>query len=87
MFTLELQATSEWKERVPAGSDDFLCKLWSVEHPTEGSRAKAVQWADLDRDAFFNAEFVIGHRGNALLKSQVLHSVSAAAHILRQKFK
>jgi hypothetical protein len=38
-----------------------------------------MQLADLNRNALFNAEFVVSHSGNTLLKSQVLHSVSAAA--------
>jgi len=40
---------------------------------------QAVGLRDPDREAIFNAEFVIIH-GNTLTKGKVLHSVSVAAH-------
>lgn len=50
-----------------------------VDHAGDPSLTKALGLAELDGDAFFDAEFVIGHRGNTVPERSVLHSVFAAA--------
>ncbi|VXD00109.1 hypothetical protein PSEUDO9AZ_40178 [Pseudomonas sp. 9AZ] len=72
---------------IPSRRSRIAAKLsadsgWTtIHHPTKGSWSKAMQLADLNRNALFNAEFVVGHSGNTLLESQVLHSDSAVAEI------
>ena len=44
------------------------CGWTTAQQTGDCSLTQAVQLADLDRDAFFNAEFVIGHRADTLPK-------------------
>ncbi|MBN0786093.1 hypothetical protein JTM05_25795, partial [Pseudomonas aeruginosa] len=45
--------------------------------------AEAIAQADLDRDALCGAEFVIGHGATPYRNGRVLHSVFAAARLIR----